>query len=616
MRHSQNLPSQLRRDEASLMASDQLNPTQLTPTPQASSPILLTVLGMNPQSARYALHGATVEAKLAPLALVALLPPEQQPKRVVALCTPEAKVDSWPILHQALGDSCSVEAVDVPSDYSQDAINTFLTKATAAIPPNATGRLQISIDMTHGFRHFSFLTYLAGLYLVSLRDVELSGAWHGLLQRNAESPFLDLKPLLALPRWIHALQVLRDTGSALPLAEALQAGVEGQLATGIARELRQISEAYLSALPLELGYQVQRFSEDRLTDRKAITKVLRSNHQLPLAPELVSLLDQLLQPFIFEDQVKGKTWKRGILLTPFELQRQARLIDDLFAREDDGMALGLLDEWTVSWALWCLDDTANWLDFKVKRRKAASQLGAIAAACQNPSLKALLTPEQIGLGDFSHLLTNLRNGFHHHGMRPEVLVGEPKSRAELTTVKTYWHETLKALPRFGLALGEGSTGAVLVSPIGNRPGVLFSAMQACRQRCNDDLNACLVICSSHSAALIQEAATKANYGGTILPLVLQDPYGGLAEIARLQQEAQQTLVRASEVQVNVTGGTTLMGLAAQALADQARQLARPVQRFGLIDRRSPSEQEADPYQLGEPFWLNSHTAEVSDGNPD
>lgn len=55
-----------------------------------------------------------------------------------------------------------------------------------------------------------------------------------------------------------------------------------------------------------------------------------------------------------------------------------------------------------------------------------------------------------------------------------------------------------------------------------------------------------------------------------------------------------------------------MGLAAEALASTARRLARPVRRFGLIDRRPPDQQMDDPYQTGEPFWLD----ELGDGDAD
>lgn len=577
------------------------DPALSTPAGQRPSHVLLTVLGTNPRSARYALSGKAVEAQLAPLALLDLLSPEQQPDCVVALCTAEAREDSLPILRNHLPATCTLIPIEVPSGHSQDDISTFLSRATEAIPTAAVGTLRLSIDVTHGFRHFSFLTYLAGLYLVSLRNVELSGAWYGLLQ-SGESPFLDLRPLLELPRWIHALQVLRDTGSALPLAEALQADGQDRTARDIARELRLISEGYLSALPLELGQQAQKFLSER---RKAITKVIRTRHQLPLATELVGSLEDLLRPFAVKEPLQGQGWKDKVQLTPEELQRQGRLIDGLFAHEDEGMALGLLDEWTVSWALWCLSDTSEWLNFKRKRRRAASQLGAIAAASQDPQLTALLlTPEQKALGDFWHLLTNLRNGFHHHGMRPEELVGNNKIDKELERVKTYWQETLRSCPTLFLSLGDGEGGALVVSPMGNRPGVLYSALMACREHTGAEPSACLVICSTQSAELIDEAAGRAGFHGPITRLVLEDPFGGHNEFARFKVEAQQACIRASEVMVNVTGGTTLMGLAAQELENLARSLARPVQRFGLIDRRPTAEQEADPYQAGEAFWLN------------
>ena len=66
--------------------------------------------------------------------------------------------------------------------------------------------------------------------------------------------------------------------------------------------------------------------------------------------------------------------------------------------------------------------------------------------------------------------------------------------------------------------------------------------------------------------------------------------------------------------MNVTGGTTLMGLAAEELAATARSLACPVRRFGLIDRRPAGQQEVDPYRTGEPFWLDS--GEEGDANRD
>ena len=87
-------------------------------------------------------------------------------------------------------------------------------------------------------------------------------------------------------------------------------------------------------------------------------------------------------------------------------------------------------------------------------------------------------------------------------------------------------------------------------------------------------------------------------------LQLDDPFGGHAEIRRTVGRARECLFESREVLVNVTRGTTLMGLAAEALTSEARRLARPVRRFGLIDRRPVERQDADPYQTGEVFWLD------------
>ena len=61
----------------------------------------------------------------------------------------------------------------------------------------------------------------------------------------------------------------------------------------------------------------------------------------------------------------------------------------------------------------------------------------------------------------------------------------------------------------------------------------------------------------------------------------------------LISDSLEHLVAANEVFVNLTGGTTLMGLLAQRIGEEARRLGRSVRRFGLVDRRSPAEQDAN-----------------------
>jgi hypothetical protein len=87
-------------------------------------------------------------------------------------------------------------------------------------------------------------------------------------------------------------------------------------------------------------------------------------------------------------------------------------------------------------------------------------------------------------------------------------------------------------------------------------------------------------------------------------LRLEDPYAGKDERKRIIREARRELAAADEVLVNITGGTTLMGVVAEDLAQEARRFARPVRRFALIDKRPPEQQKLEPFVEGDILWLD------------
>lgn len=205
--------------------------------------LLVTVLGTNPKPARYALDERSVEAVLAPLALVQLLPEDRRPSRVLALCTVQAKKQSWPILQKGLGE-LGIEAAVIDLGADATDVTSFLQIVAKAIQvDSAPGGLLI--DATHGFRHYAVLTYLTIQYLSVLRAFDLPGAFYGLWRPidQGPSPFLDLRPLLVLPEWIHALRVFADAGDASGLGRLIETDGD-QAARGMAKELRQISEPH------------------------------------------------------------------------------------------------------------------------------------------------------------------------------------------------------------------------------------------------------------------------------------------------------------------------------------------------------------------------------------
>ena len=568
--------------------------------------LLLTVLGTNAKSAHYTLNGRDAEAQVAPVALFEMLPDAERPDRVLALCTPEAKQVSWPLLEQALAGRCCAEPIDVRGGETQEDVSSFLTTVTGVIPE----RVDLTVDVTQGFRHFSFLTYLAVLYLEALRGVRVRGAYYGMLNPIPKlSPFLDLRPLLDLPRWIHALDVLRDTGSTLPMARTLLDGPDSQPARDNARELTRLSEAFLAGLPLELGWHAWNVRDRR---RKPLQRLLRRDHQLPLEKELFERLGDILDPLALSTPSTDAGWKRHVRLSEDELQRQAKIIDGLLERDSVATAMRLLREWTVSWVIWQRTPRDDWLNRDV-RHTAENVLHAIKAIGSDGELRGVLSGEQLELCRFWGNLAEVRNAYAHHGMRGDDLVRDGTIAAARRRALDFWQGRLRTCPSFDLSLGESPGGRVLVSPIGMRPGVLFSAMRACRDDGNGDPETCLVISSPATERNIAEALQHAGYCGQYESLRLDDAFGGgSSEIRRLAHAARRHFIGRAEVLVNVTGGTTLMGLVAEELAAAARALACPVRRFGLIDRRPPERQDADPYHMGEPFWLDAE--EKNDAN--
>ena len=243
--------------------------TAMTPVNQPDH-WMLTVLGRNPQPARYVLGECENRCDLAPVALLELLPEAERPNRVLAVCTPEAEKETWPKLQRELPDQYQAELVRIPNGGELDDISEFLKKVTDAIPEN----VELTVDITHGFRHFSFLTHTSVLYMAALRGIRVRGAYYGMFNqdRDAPSPFLNLRPLLELPRWTHALEVLRETGSALPLASLIGATPwrNSQFPNQLSDQLKGLSEAYLSGLPLELGEKAWQLKERDTGNRKAV----------------------------------------------------------------------------------------------------------------------------------------------------------------------------------------------------------------------------------------------------------------------------------------------------------------------------------------------------------
>lgn len=576
--------------------------------------IMLTSLGTNPTAATYGLNGRQRSSTVAPAALYYLLPEEQRPGRIIVLCTEQAKQVSLPALREALAsEPCQIDDFRVSEENTPDAVHQFLATLAESVPPN----VDLTVDVTQGFRHQAFLTYTGVLYLTALQGVRLRNAFYGMLAQRTPrrrptpeddsaqagqveapepSPFLDIQPLVDLPQWFHALRILRDTGSAHAIAELVKGS--DPTADHVRDALRTLAEAHASGLPIELGYLAGQFLDQHVEDLRALLHAQR----LPLADRLVQDLATALEVLrLAQRDLPEADWKSRVSLTQDELVRQARIIDSFLDRRDYATAFGLMREWLVLWDMWRTNRAGVWLRYK-HRRPNEDRLHVLKSLAHN---EGALGPEETVVGRLWEDLAELRNAYQHQAIDREVrLTVDPAHARRIDAVTQAW-PVLRGVPEITLDVPVPA-GRALISPIGMRPGVLYSALHAA----GPDLARVLVICSTATQAAIDATIDAAGYRGEVVRLALSDPFAGVEELDALVGLANRYLANAGTVLVNITGGTTLMGVLAERIAGRARRdRSRMVRRFALIDRRSTAEQESDPYRPGQVCWLDGSPTE-------
>lgn len=116
--------------------------------------VLITSLGTKPSEITYRLNGRIAKGRIAPLALLDLLPDDgDQPDSLIVLVTEEARLDPLPELRsEAERRKIDVTEIDTPFDNGPKAIGSLLAKVAPAV-----GHRDVSLDLTAGPRHLAFL---------------------------------------------------------------------------------------------------------------------------------------------------------------------------------------------------------------------------------------------------------------------------------------------------------------------------------------------------------------------------------------------------------------------------------------------------------------------------
>lgn len=136
-----------------------------------------------------------------------------------------------PVVQRQLGRPVALRLIPYGRDSEEQA--GILQAIAGAVPPG-----RVHIDLTHGFRHLAALGLLSSFFLERLARLDVAGLYYGALDmtHNGITPVLRLDGLLAIQRWIDALDRFDQNGDYGVFAPLLEA--DG-IASDIARCLEE-----------------------------------------------------------------------------------------------------------------------------------------------------------------------------------------------------------------------------------------------------------------------------------------------------------------------------------------------------------------------------------------
>ncbi len=293
--------------------------------------------------------------------------------------------------------------------------------------------------------------------------------------------------------------------------------------------------------------------------------------------------------------MQGPGEKKDIPLTSEELRRQGRLIDGYLESGNLWAAANLLREWMISAIVFHSSATENWLDYGERRKPVENKLGALSDWNRDEALRKALTQEQRDLIKLWDKVSTRRNALAHAGMRADLTDLKPdvfrqafdELRAKLGD-EAFW----------SVETADKTEDVWLVSPLGTTPGALFTAIKKAKP---DRL---LVVTSEQGKGSIPEVLDAAGRED-LSPhfALLDDPFNGFEEarglVGSLRQEYGLGWIRAKDIVVNLTGGTTCLGWTVGRIGEALERMSLNPRTVACIDRRSPEEQRRDPYREGE-----------------
>jgi len=550
---------------------------------------LITMLGTGSyKNITYDVFGTSHYTCYFPAALAKAL----NPISVSVLLTNEARERHWNDFRAELKQQgfSSVEPIPIPSGVAENELWEIFN----AITDHVDEEEEVIFDITHSYRSIPIIILLSIAFLKVVKNCRLKGLYYGAYDAKISTgdgmeiaPAFDLTPFIVMLDWIQGAYDFKNYGEAGMLADILQK---------IQKKAILESKGEIPSLG-SLGSSILN-----------ITRTLKLNRTRELVSALNTFIRILERKDIITDQI-GRFAAPMLLLLDHIRESFSSLIEGDFttqavnlvawhvAHGNNLQAISYMRELIVSKTMLELMQMDEKDQYCLEKRQDAEQLLNRLSRQQKSSL---LVPR------LWSRISQLRNDMNHCGFRQDcapasgIVNKMERLLAEFTYVvynRDLWLEILEKQ--------KNSEVRILLSPLGLSPGVLFTVLKVLKP------HKLVVVTTRVQEKNIANICGEAGYSGACFVYTVEDPFTSFKQGAdfckKIQAQLERWEVNKADLMVNITGGTTALQFLVQQAAEHFSGIFNcRVTLYAAIDRRARTEQEKEPYVLGEVIALTNN----------
>jgi len=428
---------------------------------------------------------------------------------------------------------------------------------------------EVIIDITHGFRWMPASALVISMFIKQVRkNVGIKIVYGNYKKESEITELCDISSLIEIADWIYSTRLFIEYGYGEELSRLIDT----------ARE-RIYKNSTVKDKPRKLGALASRLLRVSYSLRIGSIKLLRESvHEFlklfdsgetkeftkieieKFVPHLNLLIDSIINTYKRFD-----SGRKDVLLDEKELKTERELISFYLKTGDIGMALRLCREYVINCYLFCYGKADKVFDL----------------ACREAAFLNAAKSSKINIS----IIRESRNHVAHFAFNKDNNPSEENVRNAIQAVIAE-EDVCKLFNQ----KSEESKLAVL-TPLGTTPGALYTILK----HYTPDL--VVVVTSEKGKSLIDEIVEKAEYKNRTEVIVIRDPFTGIDETKDVVEQATEYLEDVSDVIINLTGGTSLLGYMIERVRDRIRNGKR-ITTVLAADERPYQEQVQNPYVIG------------------